>query len=250
MIRGFYTATSGLIAQQAHLNAIANNVANVNTTGFKPQQTGFASLLYANMYGGAGAGNEVNVGHGVKVQQLAIDFTPGTLTRTNMPFDLAIVGEGFFALEEDGNEELTYTRDGSFGLFVDGDEAYLVNSAGRYVLDSDGSRIQLQEKTEKVGDEEVKTGQWDFDASKVGVFTFPNPYGLSLQGGNRFAATEVSGEAEALETPNVQSGYLEGSAVSLSQEMVKMIEASKGFSLASKIVQTSDELEKIINQLR
>lgn len=250
MIRGFYTATSSLVAQQAHMNTIANNVANVNTTGFKAQQTGFASLLYANMHGGAGAENEINVGHGVKVQQNAIDFSPGTLMRTNMPFDLAIVGEGFFALEEEGNEQLTYTRDGSFSIFVEGDEAYLVNSAGRYVLDPDGNRIQLQERIERVKDEDVKTGEWDFDASKVGVFNFPNPYGLSLRGGNGFAATDVSGEAEVMETPNVQSGYLEGSGVSLSKEMVKMIEASKGFSLASKIVQTSDELEKIINQLR
>lgn len=250
MIRGFYTATSALIAQQTHLNTIANNVSNVTTSGFKPQQTGFSTLLYANMNGGAGRDNQIEVGHGVKVQQLGIDFTQGTLNKTDMPFDLAIIGEGFFALENGESDELTYTRDGSFNISVDGSNAYLVNGSGHYVLDPDGDRIELQEKTEKVNDKEVKTGEWDFDASKVGVYIFSNPYGLSLLGGNQFAETELSGEADTLEKPNVQIGYLEGSAVSLSKEMVKMIEASKSFSLASKLVQSADDLEKTINQLR
>jgi flagellar basal body rod protein FlgG len=84
----------------------------------------------------------------------------------------------------------------------------------------------------------------------VGVYTFPNKYGLELAGGNQYKATEVSGEAEAVEKPVIKTGFLENSRVEIAKEMVKMIEASKGFAFGSKVVQTADEMEKVINQLR
>lgn len=233
MIRGFYTAASSLLTQQTNLNIIANNVANINTTAFKPQKAAFTSLLFERLNGGAG--NVISSGHGVKVQKTGIDFTQGDLIKTDIPLDFAIVGDGFFGIEDRESGAISYTRDGSFGISTDDSENFLINSAGNYVLDADEDKIELNE---------------EFKYENIGVFLFQNPYGLELAGGNQYKATEASGEAEEMETPNIKAGFLEGSGVDISEEMVKMIEASKGFSFGSRIVQTADEMEKIINQLR
>lgn len=233
MIRGFYTAASSLVAQQANLNVIANNIANVSTTGFKPQQAGFASLLHENINGGAA--NTIQVGHGVKLQKTGIHFAQGDLKQTDMPLDFAILGEGFFAVENEEDGTITYTRDGSFQASIDGRRSYLTDASGNYVLDARERRIQLDE---------------DFDCREIGVFEFSNPYGLELVGGNRFLPTEASGDPEDVDEPDIKVGYLENSAVQMAQEMVKMIEASKGFSFGSRIVQAADEMERTINQLR
>lgn len=233
MIRGFYTALSGLIGQQRNMDTIANNLANISTTAFKPQQTSFSALLYQNINGGDG--DKIEMGHGVKVPKLPIDLTAGDLKQTNMPLDYAIVGSGFFAIQDKTTSKITYTRDGSFQLSVNANQAFLINSDGNYVLDKDNKKIEIKDET---------------TLQTVGVFSFKNPYGLELIGGNQFSPTAASGTAVSLNEPNIKSGTLENSSVQLSKEMVKMIEASKGFSLNSKVIQTADELEKIINQLR
>lgn len=233
MIRGFYTAASGLISQQTNLNVIANNMANTNTIGFKPQHADFSSLIYEKINGGAA--NAISVGHGVKVEKTDIDFTQGGLNKTDMPYDYAIIGDGFFALENEEGGAISYTRDGSFQIITDGKKSYLGDGAGNYLLDSKEKKMEITDT---------------YDYRQIGVFEFQNRYGLSQTGGNRFNATELSGEAEAVKEPEVKQGFLENSAVQVSIELVKMIEASKSFSFGSKIVQTADEMEKTINQLR
>ena len=133
-------------------------------------------------------------------------------------------------------------------MSLDGSNTYLADSAGNYVLDAEGERIEVAGVTTDASGNVTSTG--GFDSTKVGVYKFANQYGLELMGGNHYKATEISGEGEAVEEPTVKVGYLENSRVQLAQEMVKMIEASKGFSFGSKVVQTADEMEKIINQLR
>ena len=233
MIRGFYTAASSLAAQQTSLNVIANNVANISTTGFKPQQVGFSSLLQENINGGAA--NTIRIGHGIRVSKTGLNLTQGDLKKTDMPLDFAIMGEGFFAVENEEGGDITYTRDGSFRSLIDGKRNYLVDASGNYVLDTRERKIQLGE---------------NFDYKQIGVFQFQNPYGLELAGGNRFSPTEASGDPEDIEKPDIKVGYLENSAVQMAEEMVKMIEASKGFSFGSRVLQTADEMEKTINQLR
>lgn len=233
MIRGFYSAASSLISQQANLDAISNNIANVNTIAFKAQQVGFSSLLYENLNGGAA--NNISVGHGVRVAKTGIDFKQGDLNQTNMPMDCAIVGPGFFAIEDDVTGGIAFTRDGSFQKKMDQNRIYLINSTGGYVLDTDRRRVEIQE---------------GFDHEQIGVFDFDNPYGLQPIGGNAFISTGVSGNAQGVDNPNIKAGCLERSSVELSKEMVKMIEASKAFSLGARMIQTSDEMEKMINQLR
>ncbi len=233
MIRGFYTAASNLVSSQTHLDIVANNIANINTTGFKPQQTGFSSLLYENINGGAG--NAISMGHGVKVESAGIDFTQGELKNTDMPFDFAILGEGFFAIENGKGADITYTRDGSFRVFREGQKSYLADAAGNCVLDSQNRKIEIGE---------------EFNCARIGVFRFSNPFGLRLTGGNSFTATETSGKPESVKNPDIKTGYLENSAVFMVREMVKMIEASKSFSFGSKVLQAADEMERVINQLR
>ncbi len=239
-----------MVSQQTNLNTIANNIANVSTTAFKPQQAAFSSLMYQSLNGGAGEGNEISTGHGTRIQKTGVDFTQGDLKSTNVPTDCAILGEGFFAVENREDGTITYSRDGAFQFSVDGSNTYLVNSAGNYILDADGERIEIPATitTKDANGNETTTG--GFDASKVGVYRFPNQYGLELAGGNQYKATELSGEAEVVENPTIKTGFLENSRVQIAQEMVKMIEASKGFSFGSKVVQTADEMEKVINQLR
>jgi flagellar basal-body rod protein FlgG len=247
MIRGFYSGASSLISQQINLNTIANNLANAGTTGFKPQQVAFSTLMYQNINGGAGEGNMIQLGNGVRVQKTGIDFNQGDLIKTDIPTDCAIIGDGFFAIENREDGTITYSRDGCFKLSVEGSDTYLVNSAGDYVIDENEDRIEIQGV--KTSNRRTST-EGGFNPEQIGVFTFMNKYGLELIGGNQYRATEASGEAEVLDESNIETGYLEGSRVQLAYEMAKMIEASKGFSFGSKVVQTADEMEKIINQLR
>ncbi|MBC3797075.1 flagellar hook-basal body protein [Acetobacterium tundrae] len=233
MIRGFYAASSGLISQQNYLNNIANNIANVNTTAFKPQVTAFSSLLYENIDGGSGT--NISTGLGAKVEKNGINFTESGQEKTDMPLDCAIDGNGFFAVQNKSTNAVTYTRDGAFSVSVEGDQKYLVNAEGNYVLGKDNNPINMTN---------------GFDANSIGLFSFSNPYGLQLMGSNQYSATNVSGQATVDNQSTIKTGYLESSGTDLAGEMTKMIEASKAFSFNSKILQATDDMEKVVNQLR
>lgn len=233
MIRGFYSSKSGLLGQQSKLNIIANNIANTSTTGYKPQQSKFTALMYENVNGGGG--NTIQAGNGTKAENGGVNFTQGELQNTGILMDCAIVGEGFFAVKNKVDGENYYTRDGQFQLSAEGSDTFIVNSRGDYVLGEGQEKIDVKE---------------GFDISKIGIFKFDNKYGLTPAGGGQYKVTEASGEATSMEGAVVKSGYLESSAVRVSEEMVKMIEASKGFSFNAKLIQVADEMEKTINQLR
>jgi flagellar basal-body rod protein FlgG len=235
MIRGFYAARSGVLGQQQNMNVIANNFANINTMGYKPQQAAFETLLYAKLRGGAGV--MVNVGHGTRVEHTAANYAQAGLASTGVPTDMAVMGEGFFALMGGEDGETFYTRDGQFKYSVDGDTKYLVNANGYYVLDASGAQITLE------ADEEITPAD-------VGVFRFSNQHGLSMMGANRLVATEISGEAISVEQPDIKTGYLERSGVSASAEVVRMIEAQRAFSFNTRVMTTIDEMDDVGNQLR
>lgn len=233
MIRGFYAAKLGMISQQTALDTISNNVANINTVGFKPQVTAFASLLYENINGGAGT--EISTGHGSKVQKVGIDFTKGEMEPTRRDLDCAIDGAGFFGTLNKATNTTTYTRDGVFHISVEGDQKFLVDATGNYVLGKDRNPLNITA---------------GYDSQAVGVFSFPNPYGLELLGTNQFAATNRSGQPQVDNVSIVREGYLEASATDSATEMVKVLEANSAFSFNSKILQATDEMEKTVNQLR
>ncbi len=248
MIRGFYAGASCMMSQQTSMNTVANNIANISTTAFKPQNTAFSALMYQNVNGGDG--NYISTGHGVVVQKTGVNYTQGDLRSTGMEMDCAIIGDGFFAVENKDDGTITYTRDGAFELSVSDSTSYLVNGAGNYVLNADGERIEVPAVTTTTDASGITTTTGGFDSSKVGVYKFANNYGLELAGGGQYKATDRSGEAEAVEKPTIRTGYLEASGVQIAQEMVKMIEASKAFSFGSKVVQAADDMEKVVNQLR
>ncbi|HHV50835.1 MAG TPA: flagellar hook-basal body protein [Clostridiales bacterium] len=228
MIRGFYSASLGLNNSQTKLDTIANNVANVNTTGFKSQAASFSDTLYSNLQ------ENVNIGSGSRVAGNSIRFQNGAMQQTGEALDFAIDGDGFFAVI-DRNGNVFYTRSGAFSVSVEGDNNYLVTSEGFYVLGQDMNFIA------------VTDGE---PAAMPGVFDFPNVYGLQLLGGSRFAETPLSGQAQPVEDARVMQGYLEGSAVDLVEEMSKMIEAQRVFQMNSKIIQVADEMEQTANTLR
>lgn len=241
MIRGFYTARSGLVAHQEHMNTIANNMANVNTVGFKPMRTAFKDLMYQNL-NRADVENVAMVGHGVKINKNDLLMASGPMEFTDYPLDFAIVDEGgFFAVQTPGTDEVSYTRAGNFRLSNEDDTYYLVGPDNRRVLDADGAEIEVEFDAEN---------NMLLDPTLIGVYRFPNPYGLEARGGNVFAVTDMSGEPEAIELPTLKSGYLERSSVEISNEMVNVIESQKAFSFSSRMVQVADEVEQTINSLR
>lgn len=115
MIRGFYTAVSGIKSQQSGMDAIANNIANISTTGYKAQHTAFSSLLYKSINGGSGG---IAMGHGARISGTKLTLSQGDLTATGQAYDFAVDGEGFFALQGADKNDRVYTRDGSFPAFA------------------------------------------------------------------------------------------------------------------------------------
>ncbi|MEG1778038.1 MAG: flagellar basal body rod C-terminal domain-containing protein, partial [Angelakisella sp.] len=160
-----------------------------------------------------------------------------------------IVGDGFFALD-DGAGNLKYTRNGAFNVSMEGNKGYLISGVdGSYVLDNRGRRVELTPK----GD-----GQFSAEGimDKLGVYNFSNPYGLARANGSSFTATEKSGKAAAVtnvkgnESYVLKGGTLEFSATNLGDEMITVIQAQRAFQMNSKIVQTADQIEEMINNLR
>ncbi len=262
MIRGFYSAASGLKSQQQKLNVVGNNISNISTVGFKSQNQQFVTLLYKNVNG---ALPPISTGHGTRPVDIATDLTNGSLQRTDRETDFTIIGEAFFAVEDGETGEILYTKNGNFQYQVSDEEEgkFLITPAGKYVLDAEGERINVTErKAEAAEDDEVV-----FDLRKIiGIYEFKNPYALEHVGGTYLKANEVSGEAEPFiaeeieydpedggvppEIPEILQGYLESSNVDIAAEMVKMIEASKAFQFSSRVVTVTDELAQTMNQMR
>ncbi|MCI8622842.1 MAG: flagellar hook-basal body protein [Provencibacterium sp.] len=243
----FYSGVSGLVAYQQDMDTIAHNMANVNTVGYKPLRTEFSDLLYTRM--AINNEEEKLVGHGVRASKVELLYGQGNLQSTEYPLDFALVGEGFFAVDR-GRGTLEYTRNGAFDLSVEGKKTYLVTADGGYVLDGKGKPIEVKRATD---------GTYDYGdvQDRLGVYRFDNPYGLEVTTGSSFRETDVSGRAEAVqvgrgeESPyRIVSGAVESSGVNLGQQMVDVIMTQKAYQFNAKIVQTADELEEIVNNLR
>lgn len=242
----FYTGTSGMRAYQSALDVTAHNIANVNTSGFKARRAAFDDLLRSRIATNV-EGNHL-VGHGVKQENIDQIMGQSGFQQTGFALDFAIAGDGFFAVENNGQRE--YTRSGAFDVSVEGGTSYLVTNDGAYVLDSAGARITIP----RTADGGVMT---DGLTEKLGVFRFPNQYGLTPQNNARFTANEISGAAILVpqggttENPlKLVQGALEFSGVELGNEMVNMIMQQRAFQMNARVVQTADQLADLINHLR
>lgn len=231
MIKAYYTATNGALSSQNYLDVLSNNMANMQTEGFKRSKPEFSDLLYTNIRGVQGENTDLKSGSGAKINKVDIIHTQGAPVRTGVPTDFAIQGDGFFAVQFE--EENMFTRGGSFELTnIDG-EKYLTFQGG-YVLNEDEEPIIVE----------------NVDDINVGVFTFSNKGDLAQVGGNLLRIANDDAEYNLLEEANVAKGFLEASNVEMSEEMIKLIQIEKSFQLNSSVIKTADEIEQTINNLR
>ena len=246
MNMSFYNAYTALKAYQSNLNVISNNIANINTVGFKTDTTSFDDLIYTEMNVHLNS-EELLHGHGVKVGNVGKTFNQSSFTMTNQPLDFAIADENYFFGLEKADGTRAYSKAGNFALSVEDEGVFLVSSNGYYVLNDEGEHILLEEKE----DGSLDTGTLN---NVIGLFKFDNKYELNKDGSTAYLETEKSGVATAMgEDGNRRiliQGSIEDSSVDLSDEMANMITAQRAFQVNSKILQAANEIEDIVNHLR
>ena len=261
MMRALWTAASGMIAQQANVDVIANNLANVNTTGFKKSRVDFQDLVYQNLReAGAPSGQGgqlptgLQFGHGVRAVSTQKIFTQGNYQETGNSLDVVIEGNGFLQVTmPDGS--IAYTRDGS--LKRDG-QGRIVTSEG-YVLEP---QITLPENAQSVTISSsgvvsvtIPGNTTPQEIGQIQLATFVNPAGLNNIGRNLMTETAASG-APITGNPGedglgtITQGFLEMSNVQVVEEMVNMIVAQRAYEVNSKAIQTSDTMLEEANNLR
>lgn len=261
MIRALHTSATGMAAQESNVNTISNNIANVNTTGFKKARTEFDDLLYETVQeaGAKSSGNtEYNVGHqvgsGAKVSATRKIHSQGAPQMTNNPYDLMVNGEGFLGIIGP-NGELKYTRDGSFNVDAQGN---LVTRAGHRVFPG----VNVPPNVMKISIAE--NGQVEaftpnsvepINLGQIPIFTFVNPTGLRSEGGNLMAATAGSGQAiQNVAGENgsgiLMQGAIEASNVNVMNEMTDLIKAQRAYEMNSKVMGVADQMLQTVNNIR
>ncbi len=252
-MRALFTAATGMEAQQTRIDAIANNLANVSTSGYKKQVPGFEDLFYETL-AAPGALNDsgvalptgAQVGHGVRLGSVGRVHTQGDRVSTGRELDLSIDGNGYFQVEL-ATGETAFTRDGAFELDRDGN---LVTRQGTLLLPSVSVPVDASGLT--IRDDGTVTAVIAGDSAPVSlgqieIARFANPAGLRALGSNMFAATEASGDAET-GVPgdegfgSLSQGFLESSNVNMAEELVRMILAQRAFEVNSRVIQASDEM--------
>ncbi len=261
MLRSLTTAATGMQAQQQNMDTIANNLANVSTSGFKRSRAEFEDLLYQTQKEpGAASGlnavspTGVQTGLGVKTAAVQKDFEVGAAKITNNPLDMMIEGPGFFPIQiADG--QVGYTRDGQFKPNANG---VIVDKNGNSLI----PQITIPQGTTGIdvgadGKVSVVVGN-NKDIQNIGqinTFNFINPAGLKALGKNLFAPTGSSGQPQQ-GTPGqggfgeIASKQVEGSNVNIVDEMVNMITAQRSYETNSKVIQASDQMLQYMNQLK
>lgn len=261
MIKAMRTAASGMAGQQMNVDNIANNLANVNTTGFKRSKLEFQDVLYQN-YRRAGVASAIgaevpvglSIGYGTRPAATVREYSTGDLSLTSNPLDVAIEGEGFIQVRlADGTTG--YTRDGAMKLSSDGS---LVTSDGYYIqpeitIPEDTTAISIGQdgviEVQQFGqDEPTEVGQLE-------LARFINPAGLAAIGRNILIQTAASGDP-IVDVPGqsglglTNQGYLEMSNVAVVDEMVNMIVAQRAYEMNSKAIQTADDMSQVANNLK
>ncbi|MBX3006714.1 MAG: flagellar basal-body rod protein FlgG [Melioribacteraceae bacterium] len=261
--RALRTASSGMHAQQINIEVISNNIANINTTGFKKNKAEFQDLMYqevhVNPLTASTPGVEdttthkIQIGNGVKPAASTKLFIQGDISATNNQLDFAIQGDGFFQLRKtDGT--FVYTRDGAFKLSADGK----VVTTGGYILEP-GISLNSDMTTLSVNKDGSIDGI-DLNGNRVPLGNielakFINPGGLMALGDNLYGETAASGQPilgapSSLGFGEIHQGYLEASNVDIVEEMVAMIGAQRAYEINSKTVKTVEEMMTMANNLK
>ena len=259
MMRGLWAAATGMSCQHTNLDAIAHNLANVNTTGFKKSRVNFQDLMYQNlrMPGAAtSTGGQlpagIQVGMGANVVAVEKIFLQGDYTQTKNNLDLAIEGKGFFKLLNNGKE--VYTRAGAFKMDKDG-----------YICDAHGNRLQpefaIPQKTATItvepGGKVVASGSdgKELGSTQIQLYNFTNPAGLMATGHNLLVPSDASGDPlqgnpGTDDFGTIQQGFLEMSNVDVVEEMINMIATQRAYEIGSKVVQTGDDMLHLASTLK
>lgn len=259
MMRGLWTAATGMACQQTNIDVVANNLANVNTNGFKKSRASFQDLMYQNIRtagastaGGGQIPSGIQIGMGSKVVSVEKLFLQGDYANTKNQLDVAIEGKGFLKLTSNGRE--VYTRSGAFKLDKDG-----------YICDSNGNRLQpefaVPARTATItidsGGNLVASGSdgRELGSVQIQLFNFPNPGGLRSIGQNLFIPSEASGDPAqgnpgTDEFGTLSQGFLEMSNVDMVEEMINMIMAQRAYEIGSKVIQAGDDMLQVANNLK
>ena len=259
MLRAFSTAATGMTGQQMMVDVIANNLANVNTTGFKRSQINFQDLLYVELReagtevaSGINSPSGLEIGSGVRAASTVKVFTAGELQSTSNSLDIAIAGEGFLQVSMP-NGDLRYTRDGSLQINANGE---LVTTSGYSIepaisIPTDYSSVSIEKDggvnvTDSSGTQSV--------VGTIQLARFPNASGLSSEGDNLFAETEASGTpttgaAGENGFGTIQSGFLEKSNVQMVTELVNLITAQRAYEINSRAIKAGDSMLQTANSI-
>ena len=261
MIRSLWTSATGMQSQALNLDVISNNLANVNTSGFKKSRAEFQDLLYETLLPAGTASSQdteipagIQLGHGTRPSTVLKIFSQGNMENTQNELDLAIEGDGFFQITLP-NGETAYTRDGAFKLDSDG---RIVNSDGftmepEIAIPSDAMSISVGlDGTVSV----LQAGESiPSEIGTIELARFINPAGLISMGKNLFIPSEASGN-EVIGTPGedgmgtLAQGFLEMSNVSVVDEMVNMITAQRAYESNSKAIQAADDMLQLANNVK
>jgi flagellar basal-body rod protein FlgG len=261
MMRSLNTAGTGMVSQQYNLDVIANNLANVNTTSYKQQRAEFQDLMYQTFKAsGATTGNateqpiSLQVGLGSKFASSATSFAPGPLQATGNPMDVAINGDGFFQVtRQDGT--IGYTRDGSLkrdssGLLVTSDGYHIVPEI---TIPGGATAVNIAPNGAVSA---ILSGENEpTELGQIQIVTFTNQSGLNRVGQNLYQAGGASGDPQTVNpgengSGTLQAAFLEGSNVSVVEEMVRMILAQRAYEINSKAIQTADDMLGVLNNLK
>ncbi|WP_437192238.1 flagellar basal-body rod protein FlgG [Planctomicrobium sp. SH527] len=256
MLRALYTSATGMKAQELLIDNTANNLANVNTTGFKRSNLSFADLLYSTLKQpgtdvatGQQSPTGLQIGSGVRAVGTAKVFTPGNIEQTNNPLDVSVEGDGFFSVQLP-NQQTRYTRAGAFRMDATGQlvtpDGYLLNPPITIQNGVDlttlniGTDGTISASLAGTPDSVVTLGQ-------IQLARFSNPAGLSSEGGNLYAATPASG-TPTLANPGtngmgfLRQGALEGSNVEVVTELIGLISAQRAYEINSRAIRAGDEM--------
>lgn len=241
MLEGLYTAAAGMAAQQQRLDALSNDVANINTAGYKRVRIGFRDLVYQ-----AGSPGGVRTGSGAAAIQIGRGFEQGSLQETGQPFDLAIQGDGYFQVRRADTGQLALTRNGSLQ----------VNANGQFVTaegDALVPPIQLPRGVDPTGVQIGQDGTVTSGGRRLGqiqLVTVPAPTGLAAAGDGLYSVTAASGGVRRAAAATLQQGAVEASNVNLADAMVDMMDAQRSFSMASKAINMQDRMMEIANGVK
>lgn len=262
MIRALFTAATGMVAQQLNVDTIANNIANVNTTGFKKSRVNFQDLLYETQKpagtettAGATIPEGIQIGHGVRPASVAKLFTQGNMIHTGNQFDIVIEGDGFFQVNRpDGT--IAYTRDGSFRIDQNGQMTTVDGYPLTPTITVPADFLQVSIGSD--GNVSATTAADTAPASlgQISLVRFVNPSGLDARLGRNLvletqaSGTPIEGEPGLEGMGTIEQGFLENSNVQTVEEIINLIIAQRAYEANSKVIQTSDEMLQLANNVR